>query len=150
MIFHYYMTRYSTSLLYTAEFLFDILFLAMVLILYVRGLDKKSLWVYIIFGLLHSVMELIAEGTGTRVIKDAMIFSIPVGYPFLPFVLGFFEGGFICLGAYHFTRAILNKDKLSMKFSLILFVIPFTMILLYFARNQRILNLPLAFISKQY
>ena len=143
MIFQYYMTRYGTPLLYTAEFLIVLAVFLIVLIFYIRGTDKKSLWIYLMTGIFHSIMELIAEGTGTRIIEDAVIFGIPIGYPFLPFILGFFEGGLICLGAYHFTKIVVDKDKFSIKFFTLLYAIPFTLILFgSFAMKAQLENDP--------
>ncbi|MHA1439293.1 MAG: hypothetical protein ACTSPD_17110 [Promethearchaeota archaeon] len=104
------MSRYSTAMLYTFEFIIVLVLFFILIFFYIKDIDKKSLWVYVITGVFHSIMELIAEGLGVRVIKNASIFTISVGYPFLPIILGFFEGGMICLGAYHFTRIIVNKD----------------------------------------
>ncbi|MHA1292658.1 MAG: hypothetical protein ACTSQJ_08345 [Promethearchaeota archaeon] len=123
------MSRYSTAMLYTFEFIIVLVLFFILIFFYIKDIDKKSLWVYVITGVFHSIMELIAEGLGVRVIKNASIFTISVGYPFLPIILGFFEGGMICLGAYHFTRIIVNKDKYSMKFFTFLYAIIFTLIL---------------------
>ncbi|MFX0189088.1 MAG: hypothetical protein ACFE8A_15290 [Candidatus Hodarchaeota archaeon] len=71
---------------------------------YIRDIDKDSLKLYLITGLSHSVLELIAQGGRIRVIEDAYIFQIPIGYPYICFILGFFEGGLISLAAYHFVK----------------------------------------------
>ena len=124
------MSRYSTPIIYTFEFLVVIFLFLITALFYIKKIDKGSLIIYLITGIFHTIMELIAEGTGVRIIKDAYIFSFKISYPFLPIILGFFEGGMICLGAYHFTRIIANKDKFSLKFFSILYAILFTLILI--------------------
>lgn len=129
MLAQYFMSRYANYLIYTFEFLFSVVVLIIVIFLYLKKIERNSLKVYLITAFFHTILELIAEGTGTRVINDASLFGIPIGYPFLPIILGFFEGGLICLGAYHFTRIVVNKDKFSLKFFILLYFIPFTLIL---------------------
>ncbi|MFX1450086.1 MAG: hypothetical protein ACFFCM_04545, partial [Promethearchaeota archaeon] len=83
-----------------------------------------SLFVYILTGILHSIIELIAEGTGTRVISITYLFGIlQIGYPFTAFILGFFEGGLFCLIGYHIVRIFMNRDKFSLKFTSIVSII---------------------------
>ena len=117
MVLNYFMSRYSTDLLYTFEFLACIFFLVLLVILAKKYGEKHSLYVYIVTGLLHSTIELVAQGMGVRVISATYLFGkIYISYPFLPFILGFFEGGLFCLMAYHFVRIMINRDRFSVKF----------------------------------
>lgn len=117
MGFSYFMSRYSTDLLYTFEFLIIILVFSLLLILTKKSGEKNSLMVYLLTGGLHTGIELVAEGTGVRVITETYLFgTLYISYPFLPIILGFFEGGLFCLIAYHFVRMILNRDRFSFKF----------------------------------
>ncbi len=116
----YFMSRYSTDMLYTFEFIICVfMFILLALLARYKG-EKNSLFVFILTGLLHSVIELVAEGTGVRVISETYLFGkLFISYPFLPFILGFYEGGIFCLMAYHFVRILINKDRFSLKFFLI-------------------------------
>ncbi|MBD3228286.1 MAG: hypothetical protein GF329_08855 [Candidatus Lokiarchaeota archaeon] len=129
MLLNYYMARYATDLLYIFEFLVVIsLFAVLMLIWKKSGKDgKTSLLVYIISGLYHTGIELLAQGTGVREVPEITIGTIIIGYPFLPFVLGLFEGGIFCLIAYHFVRYMIQRSNFSKKFILI-----FTGIILFF------------------
>ncbi|MHA1378672.1 MAG: hypothetical protein ACTSRG_09845 [Candidatus Helarchaeota archaeon] len=120
MVLNYYMSRYSTDGLYTFEFVFCI-FLFLILLLFWKLYDEKnSFKVYIITGLLHSSVELLGQGTGARKISITYLFGIlKLSYPFTPFILGFFEGGFFCLVAYHVVRILMNQDEFSKKFTLV-------------------------------
>ena len=117
MVFDYYMSRYSSDMLYTFEFIICIAMLVLLIFLAKKRGEKHSLYVYLLTGLLHSIIELVAEGTGNRVISETYLFGkIFITYPFLPFILGFFEGGLFCLIAYHFVRMVMNHDRFSLKF----------------------------------
>jgi len=111
------MSRYSTDMLYTFEFVVSISFFILLFILWRKYGEKNSLLVYLFTGLLHSAVELLAQGSGIRAISSTYLFgTILVSYPFLPFILGFFEGGLYCLLAYHFVRLMMNRDRFSLKF----------------------------------
>ena len=137
------MVRYATPTIYTFEFIMSIIILLFVLYLYLKDIDKKSLWVYLITSSLHTILELFAQGGGFRVIKDAYLFNVPIQYPTTAIIIGFFEGGFIALGAYHFVRALANKDPLSIKFFLIILITLMAILLLgsYNMRTQIDANL---------
>ncbi|MHA1785821.1 MAG: hypothetical protein ACTSVE_11570 [Candidatus Helarchaeota archaeon] len=110
------MTRYSSSFLYSFEFTIILLVLLITLYLGKKKNDWRSLKVYLIAGIIHSTVELIAEGTGTRIIENPVIYGIiPFNYPLIPFVLGFFEGGFFCLMAFYLVCWLSNKDNLAKK-----------------------------------
>ncbi|MHA1264993.1 MAG: hypothetical protein ACTSRS_07120 [Candidatus Helarchaeota archaeon] len=127
-MFDYYMSRYSTDMLYSFEFVFIVLLGILLIIFMKKFQERNSLFVYGLTGLLHSIIELVAEGTGVRVISKTYLFgTFYLSYPFLPFILGFFEGGFYCLVAYHFVRMIINRDSFSRKFFFI-FTILFAML----------------------
>jgi hypothetical protein len=111
------MSRYSTDMLYTFEFIVVIFFFILLAILAKKSGERNSLIVYTFTGILHSVIELVAEGLGVRVISETYLFGrIYLSYPFLPFILGFFEGGLFCLLAYHLVRILINRDRFSLKF----------------------------------
>lgn len=122
MLLNYYMARYATDLLYIFEFLVVIALFVILLLIWKksRKIGKNSFLVYIISGLYHTGIELLAQGTGNREVPEITINTITIGYPFLPFILGFFEGGLFCLIAYHFVNYIIQKSSFSKKFALIL------------------------------
>lgn len=121
---NYYMSRYSTGILYNFEFLVCISIFLVLLFFWKKFKEKNSMSVYLITGTLHSVVELIAEGVGTRVISITTLFGIiKLGYPFTAFILGFFEGGLFCLMAYYVVRIFMNKDRFALKFVLIFSII---------------------------
>ena len=107
------MTRNAQASIYTFEFLFSMILLFILLFLYIKDFDKKSLPVFIITTLCHSALEIVAQGTGVRVIEGATLFNIEIGYPFICFILGAFEGGFISLFAYHLAIFLKEKDRQS-------------------------------------
>lgn len=123
------MARYATDLLYIFEFLFVVILFLILLLMWKKSgkIGKNSLLVYIISGLYHTGIELLAQGTGNREVPEITINAITIGYPFLPFVLGFFEGGLFCLVAYHFVNYMIQKSRFSKKF-----VVIFTIVLLFF------------------
>ncbi len=121
---NYYMSRYTTDTIYNFEFLVVIIIFLVLLILWKKTGEKNSLKVYILTGILHSIIELVGEGSGTRVISTTYLFGIiQIGYPFTAFILGFFEGGLFCLMGYHVVRILMNKDGFSLKFTAILSII---------------------------
>ncbi|MFX1338300.1 MAG: hypothetical protein ACFFDK_06805 [Promethearchaeota archaeon] len=138
MIFRYYVSRYATPAIYTFEFIVSVIIFLFVLYLNLKDFDKKSIWVFLIASALHSITELIAQGVGTRIIEDAYLFNVPINYPITAIIIGFFEGGFIALGAYHFVRVLANKDPLSIKFVIITLTILMGFLLLgsYYMRIQ--------------
>ena len=146
MLPSYFMSRYSTDIFYTFEFIVCITILCILIFFAKKSGEKKSLYVYLVTGFLHSIIELIAEGVGNRVISETYLFSvIYLTYPFLPFILGFFEGGLYCLLAYHFVRYLMNRDRFSLKFFLSFTIVFLTFISLGAMRMQSdVLTDPLA------
>jgi len=121
MLFNYYMARYYTNTLYTFELIFDCALFLILLLFYVRKIDKGSLVVFLFTGTIHAILEIFAQITETRVVQDTLLFDIIyVGFPILPIIMGFYEGGVFCLAAYHFVKIIANKDRYSTKFFSIL------------------------------
>ena len=120
-LFNYSMVRYSTPALYTFELV--VVVAVWVLVLWRRTTDPRSLTVYVIAGSYDSAVELLAQGSGVRTIAGAQIFgAIMVGYPVLPFILGFFEGGVLLLVGYGILRGIQERDRRAMRMALILTV----------------------------
>ncbi len=131
MVLDYFMSRYSTDALYSFEFTFIFVLFFILIIFWKKLNDKNSLKVYVTTGLLHSIVELVGQGTGARRISTTYLFGVlQVGYPVLPIILGFFEGGLFCLIAYHVVRILANKDAFSLKFALIFSAIMGTLITL--------------------
>lgn len=129
MLFNYFMVRQGTFLLYTVEFLLNFVVLFIVLYLYKKYIDKNSLWVYLLTGFGHSMLEFFGQLIGIRVITGAILFNFPIGFPFLPFIIGFFEGGVISLAAYHFVKILSNKNRNSIRIFASLSIFVFSMIL---------------------
>ena len=102
MITENYMVRVTTPFFYTLEFLVALGVFLLVVYLFVRNIDKKSLLVFIIAGAINTSIELMLQGLGMRVIEGAFFFNSPIGFPFICFILGFYEGGVKTLIAYHF------------------------------------------------
>ncbi|MHA1301711.1 MAG: hypothetical protein ACTSO9_20010, partial [Candidatus Helarchaeota archaeon] len=120
MVLDYYMSRYSTDVLYSFEFTFIIILTPILLLLWKYYGEKNSLKVFMVTGLLHSAIELLGQGTGARRISTTYLFGVlKISYPFTPFILGFYEGGLFCLIAYHIVRILINNDDFSKKFTLI-------------------------------
>ncbi len=113
-ILNYYIFRRTTGLLYTAEFVVDLAVLFLVLYFRVTKGDRESLPVYLLGGFYNSLIECLAQGSRTRMITETRLFRlIPVGYPFLPLIMGFFEGGILILIGYHLVKWFLNRDGRS-------------------------------------
>ena len=106
MVIEYIMARCTIgNLLYTAELLIVIsIFLTLFFFWKKRG-DRNAFLVFLITGLWNSGVELFAQGFGIRINPETYLFNIfYVKFPFLCFVMGFFEGGILCLFAYHFIN----------------------------------------------
>ena len=110
--------RYSTPALYTFELVVVLVVWVVVLALWRAG-DRRSLAVYVIAGLYNSVIELLAQGSGVRAIPDVRLFGVlPVGYPLLPFILGFFEGGVLLLTGFAILRGLREGDRRALRVGL--------------------------------
>ena len=109
------MVRTTTPFFYTLELLVALSGFLIVLFLFVKDIDKKSLYVFLLAGVVNSSIEFFLQGVGLREIDGAFLFGTPIGFPFIPFILGFYEGGVKTLIAYHFTRMVVNSDRLSKK-----------------------------------
>jgi len=71
MIEQYYMIRIFESFYYTLEFLIATAVFLIVLFLYIKKIDRKSLLVFILAGLINSGVELLLQGIGIRTIENA-------------------------------------------------------------------------------
>jgi hypothetical protein len=113
----YFMVRYSVPGLYAFELVAVIAAWVLVIALWRRaGGDAKPLAVYVIGGLYDSGIELLAQGTGVRAGPDASLFGVmPIGYPLLPFVMGFFEGGILLLAGFEILRGVTQRDRRSLR-----------------------------------
>lgn len=108
----YHMVRYSTPALYTFELVIALAVGILVTVLWKRNGDPRPAAVYVVAGLYDSAVELIAQGSGVRLIPDVQLFGVlPLGYPFLPFILGFFEGGVLLLTGYEILRAVQDGNE---------------------------------------
>lgn len=108
----YHMVRYSTPALYTFEFVVAVAVGIVVAARWKRTGDARPMAVYVIAGLYDSVVELLAQGSGVRAVPEARLFgALPLDYPFLPFVLGFFEGGVLLLTGYEILRAVQDGNR---------------------------------------
>ncbi len=128
LVNEYYIARHSSYILYSFEFIANVFVFFIVIYLYKTRKDRKSIWVFLLTGLAHSTLELIAQGLGIRVIEGAYLFNISIGYPYICFIMGFFEGGIVCLAGYHFVKYITDKNRFSFKFFLSLSIILFILI----------------------
>jgi hypothetical protein len=77
------------------------------------GIERNSLWVFLVTGGFHSVIEAIIALTGVRKIENARILNRSISFPLPALIVGFFEGGIISLAAFHFARAITYYDSFS-------------------------------------
>lgn len=103
--------RYATPSLYTFELAVVLAVWALVVALWRAG-DRRPLAVYVLAGLYDSAVELLAQGSGVRTIAAAPLFGVvAVGYPLLPFILGFFEGGVLLLTGYELLRGLRDGDR---------------------------------------
>jgi len=109
---NYYMVRYSTEALYTFEAAVVLAVWILVLVLWRQSGDARPLAVYVVGGLYNSGIELLAATSGTRTVTDVQLFGVlPVGFPVLPLILGFFEGGVLILVGFQLVRGILERDR---------------------------------------
>jgi len=125
MITENYMVRVTTPFFYTLEFLVALGVFLLVFYLFARNIDKKSLLVFIIAGAINTAIEFMLQGLGMRIIEDAFFFNTPIGFPFICFILGFYEGGVKTLIAYHFVKMIINSDKFNKKMVVVLVSVVF-------------------------
>ncbi len=112
---NYYMVRHSTQSLYTFEATVVLAVWIVVLVLWRRAGDRRALAVYVVGGLYDSAIEMLAATSGTRTITAVQLFGvIPVGFPLLPLILGFFEGGVLLLVGFELVRGILERDRAAL------------------------------------
>lgn len=112
----YYMVRNSTPALYTFEFVVVVAVWVLVVLLWRRGGDARPLAAYVVGGLFNSGIELLAAASGTRTVTAVALFGVlPIGFPFLPLILGFFEGGVLVLAAFELTRGLVERDRLALR-----------------------------------
>ncbi len=111
----FHIVRYSTPALYTFELVVVLAVWVVVLALWRAG-DRRSLAAYVIGGLYNSGIELLAQGSGVRTILDVRLFGVlPVGYPLLPLILGFFEGGVLLLTGFEILRGLRERDRRALR-----------------------------------
>jgi len=113
---NYYMVRESTTLLYSFELVVVVAAAILVLVLWRATGDARALGAYLVGGLYDSVIELLAAGSGARTVTPVALFGVlPVGFPVLPLILGFFEGGVLVLAAFELTRGVLERDRRALR-----------------------------------
>ncbi len=115
------MVRYVSPFFYSLEFLLAVFTLAIVLYFFVREIERKSLIIFIVAGIINTSIELFLQGFGIRVVENAYFFGLPMGFPFVSFIMGFYEGGVKTLLAYHFVKYLVDRNKISKRFFLFLF-----------------------------
>jgi len=107
----WYMIRHATPLLYTFELVVAAAVGALVLVRWWRAGEAAAVGAYLVAALYGTGIELLAQGSSARVIEDARLLgSIPLRFPLLPFVLGFFEAGVLLLVGFWILRAVLARD----------------------------------------
>ncbi|MFW9898724.1 MAG: hypothetical protein ACFFDO_05630 [Candidatus Thorarchaeota archaeon] len=137
---NYIMARYSAgNLIYTYEFIVIIIILIILLLFWKLNDDRNSLIVYVLTGIGDTIIELLASASGIRIVEETYLFGVfYVGFPLLPVIMGFFEGGVQCIIAYHLIQGIMLKNKLSLKFSLSYLIV--TIIIMMFSRLSAFFN----------
>lgn len=131
MDIEYYMVRLFTPLFYTLEFLLIIIVFITVAILSAKNKDKQSLKVFLLSGIAITLTELLLQGIGTRIVKNAYLFTIPVGFPLTCLIMGFFDGGIKNLFAYCMVKSIKERKNSSKKLALALFLMVFIVFAIY-------------------
>lgn len=112
MVLNYYVVRHSSQALYSFELLVALLAWVLVLAVWWRSGDKAPLLAYLIGGLYDTAVELLAQATGVRGMPEVRLFGRwAVGFPVLPFILGFFEGGVLLLAGFGLVRGVLAHDR---------------------------------------
>ncbi|MHA1271310.1 MAG: hypothetical protein ACTSPY_16070 [Candidatus Helarchaeota archaeon] len=115
------MTRYVTDSLYTFELIFSLGILSICIIIALIKKDKVPFWIFLLTTLFHSILELVAQGVGDRVVETTYLFGIiPVGYPIIPIIIGLFEGGLVGISGVLLMRGVVYKDKFSIKVLLLI------------------------------
>lgn len=111
----YYMVRQSMAGIYTFELVVAVAVGVLVLALWRATGDARPLTAYAIGGFYDWGIELVAAWSGTRTITPVELFGVlRVGFPLLPLILGFFEGGILVLAAFELTRGILERSRRSL------------------------------------
>lgn len=114
----FHITRHASLNLYTVEFIGSVIVLLICLMLKKFRHESKSLTVYLLTGLGHSIVELIIEGLSVRMVEESLLFGIvPLNYPWICFILGYFEGGIFCLIAFYVFEYGLAKENFTKKMS---------------------------------
>jgi len=136
----YIMARHSAgNMIYTYEFIVVIIILIILILFWKLRDDRNSLFVYIITGIIETIIELLASASGIRTIEKTYLFEVfYIGFPLLQVIMGFFEGGVICIIAYHLIQGIMLKNKLSLKFSLSYLIV--STIIMMFSRVSLFFN----------
>ncbi len=120
MMLDYYMIRWTSIFYYSVEFLIALGVFFIVLYLYLKGIDKKAILVFITAGIFNTVVEVTIQTLGARVITDAFLLTIPINYPWVCFILGFYEGGVKFLVPYYFAKFFIDRDIYSKKMLILL------------------------------
>lgn len=112
----YYVVRSSSHALYSFELVVVAMVWVLVLALWFRGGDRRPLWAYLAGGLYNTGVEVLAQTSGVRTMPDVLLFgTLPVGFPVLPFILGFFEGGVLLLAGFEVVRGLLERERRSLR-----------------------------------
>ncbi len=112
----YYVVRYSNQALYSFELIIALAAWVLVIGLWWRTGDQRPLWAYFIGGLYGTGVELLAQSSGIRTLPAVRLFgAVPVGFPALPLILGFFEGGVLLLAAFQIVRGVREHDRRALQ-----------------------------------
>lgn len=106
----FFMVRGISEFFYTLEFLIAAAVFLVVLYFYIKKIDRKLLFVFLIAGSINTGVELLLQGLGIRMIEGAFFFSIPIGFPTVCFILGFMEGGVKALVGYCVVKIIMDHS----------------------------------------
>jgi hypothetical protein len=131
MTIEYYMVRIFTPVFYTLEFFLVLIVFIIVIILRVKNIEKQSIKVFIVAGIINTLVELLLQGIGTRLVENAYFFTMPIGFPFTCLIMGFFDGGLKNLFAYYTVKSIKNRKKKSKSLAFTLFFMVFIVFSIY-------------------
>jgi len=140
MVSYYYIIRAFTPLFYTIEFIISFGVFLVLLLLYIKGIEKKSLTVFLLTGTINTLIEIILQTISLRIIENAYFFFIPIGFPWICFIMGFFDGGVKNLFAYHMVKIFKDHNMLSKYINILLFATVFIIFLVYNIYISNVLN----------
>ncbi|MBD3228025.1 MAG: hypothetical protein GF329_07530 [Candidatus Lokiarchaeota archaeon] len=133
MVVEYYMIRGIGAFFYTLEFLIAMGVFLLVFYLYLRRINRKMIFVFLIGGLINTGVELLLQGLGIRIIAEAYFFTLPIDFPYICFILGFYEGGVKTVIGYCMVIYLLYRKRLFKRLLLFLVLSIFITFFVYSA-----------------